>query len=58
MLDAWIWAREARDADGQRGGIKERVRWIEGYERVAEQAALLPETRLAYVTVDGPVSLS
>jgi len=50
VLDAWIWAREARDADGQRGGIKESVRWIEGYERVAEQAALLPETRLVYVT--------
>ncbi|KDB10589.1 hypothetical protein LIG30_0635 [Burkholderia sp. lig30] len=30
VLDAWIWAREARDADGQRGGIKESVRWIEG----------------------------
>ncbi|WP_175108563.1 IS4 family transposase, partial [Pararobbsia alpina] len=42
--------REPRDANGQRGGIKESVRWIEGYERVAEQAALLPQTRLVYVT--------
>lgn len=50
VIDAWMWAREPRDANGQRGGIKESVRWIEGYERVAEQAALLPQTRLVYVT--------
>jgi hypothetical protein len=50
VVDAWMWARELRDAKGQRGGIKESVRWIEGYERVAEQAATLPETRLVYVT--------
>ncbi|MBB1632663.1 IS4 family transposase [Cupriavidus sp. UME77] len=50
VIDAWMWAREPRDANGQRGGIKESIRWIEGYERVAEQAALLPQTRLVYVT--------
>ena len=50
LLDAWMWARETRDANGQRAGIKESVRWIEGYERVAEQAELLPQTRLVYVT--------
>ena len=50
VMDAWMWARELRDANGQRGGIKESLRWIEGYERVAEQAATLPETRLVYVT--------
>ena len=50
VIDAWLWAREPRDANGQRGGIKESVRWIEGYERFAEQAALLPQTRLVYVT--------
>jgi hypothetical protein len=50
VIDAWMWAREPRDANGQRGGIRESVRWIEGYERVAEQAALLPQTRLVYVT--------
>ncbi|MCY0385786.1 IS4 family transposase [Robbsia sp. Bb-Pol-6] len=50
VLDAWMWAREARDAEGHRGGIKESIRWIEGYERIAEQAALLPYTRLVYVT--------
>jgi hypothetical protein len=49
VVDAWMWAREPQDANGQRGGIKESVRWIESYERVAEQAATLPDRRLAYV---------
>lgn len=49
VIDAWMWAREPKDANGQRRGIKESVRWIEGYERVAEQAATLPQTRLVYV---------
>lgn len=49
VLDAWMWARECRDAHGERGGIKESLRWIEGYERVAERAATLPQTRLVYV---------
>jgi Transposase Tn5 dimerisation domain/Transposase DNA-binding len=50
VIDAWMWAREPRDENGERGGFKESLRWIEGYERVAEQAALLPGTRLVYVT--------
>lgn len=49
VVDAWMWAREPQDANGQRSGIKESVRWIESYERVAEQAATLPDTRLVYV---------
>jgi hypothetical protein len=49
VLDAWMWARELRDAEGSRGGILESSRWIDGYERVAEQAADLPDTRLVYV---------
>ncbi|MBB5441803.1 MULTISPECIES: IS4 family transposase [unclassified Paraburkholderia] len=49
VIDAWMWAREPLDANGERGGIKESVRWIESYERVAEQAATLPATRLVYV---------
>lgn len=49
VVDAWMWTREARDANGQRGGLKESVRWTESYERVAEQAATMPETRLVYV---------
>ena len=33
----------------KRGGLTESRRWIEGYERVAEWAAELPDTRLVYV---------
>ena len=49
VLDAWMWAREPRDGDGHRPGIKESTRWIEGYERVAERARELPQTRQVYV---------
>lgn len=49
LLDAWMWAREPKAEDGSRGGIIESMRWIEGYERVAECAAQLPDTRLVYV---------
>jgi hypothetical protein len=49
VLDAWMWAREPKAEDGSRGGITESVRWIEGYERVAEHAADLPTTRLVYM---------
>ena len=49
VLDAWMWAREPKDADGCRGGIVESSRWLDGYERVAEQALGLPDTRLVYV---------
>ena len=38
-----------RDADGVRHGQKESARWIGGYERVAEMAANMPDTRLVYV---------
>lgn len=48
-LDAWMWAREPKGADGTRPGLKESVRWTEGYERVAELAGELPRTRLVYV---------
>jgi len=49
VLDAWMWAREPKDADGRRPGIKESLRWVEGYERLAEMAPQLPETRLVYL---------
>lgn len=48
IIDAWIWAREFKDADGNRPGILESTRWIEGYERVAEAAATMPGTRFVY----------
>lgn len=50
VLDAWMWAREPKGKDGRRPpAVKESTRWIEGYERVAEQAQALPEVRLVYV---------
>lgn len=49
ILDCWMWAREKKDASGLRGGPKESLRWIEGYDRLAELAPQLPNTRLVYV---------
>ena len=49
VLDAWIWAREQRNADGVRPGQLESTRWTEGYERIAEIAAAMPGTRLDYM---------
>ena len=49
LLDAWMWARKPKDANGQRGDINESVRWIESYERLAERAAELGQTRLVQV---------
>ena len=49
VLDAWMWAREPKGSNGQRPGIKESLRWVEGYERVAERAKELPEVRQVYV---------
>jgi hypothetical protein len=49
VCDAWMWAREARNAAGVRTGQKESARWTEGYERVAEMAARVPSSRLVYV---------
>jgi len=49
VTDAWMWARQAKAADGKRPGPRESLRWVEGYEGVAKIAATLPETRLVYV---------
>lgn len=49
VLDAWMWAREPKDAEGKRSGLLESTRWTEGYSRIAELAARLPATRLVYV---------
>lgn len=49
VLDAWMWSREKKDAQGHRAGPKESLRWIEGYERLSELAPELPQTRLVYV---------
>lgn len=50
LLDSWMWAREFKDKNGMRPGINESVRWVEGYERVAELAMELPQTRLVYMS--------
>jgi len=49
VLDAWMWARELKDEQGNREGVRESLRWTEGYQRVAEYAQELPATRLVYV---------
>ena len=49
ILDVWMWAREQKDSNGHRAGPKESLRWIEGYERLAELAPKLPATRLVSV---------
>jgi len=41
VLDAWMWAREFKGKDGKRPGMTESLRWIEGYERLAELAPQL-----------------
>ena len=38
LLDAWMWARKPKNANGQRRDINESLRWIESYERLAERA--------------------
>lgn len=49
LLDSWHWAREARDSDRKRpAAASESERWIEGYERIAETAAELADTRCVY----------
>lgn len=45
VTNAWTWAREFRKGDAPRGGMQESTRWVESYERIAEQARALPETR-------------
>lgn len=46
VVDAWMWARADKDSPE---AVAEGVRWREGYERVAELAARVPQTRLVYV---------
>jgi len=49
VLDAWMWAREPKGSDGQRDGVRESVRWLEGYERVADLAQEMAQVRHVYV---------
>ena len=50
VTDAWMWSRQFKDAHtGKRPGIKESTRWVEGYQRIAEMAPEVPNTRLVYL---------
>ena len=50
ISDTWQWARGLSKKEDQKSpAIKESLRWIEGYERVAEMALRCPEQRLVYV---------
>jgi hypothetical protein len=49
ITDAWMWSREAKAADGTRPGARESLRWTKGYERIADMAHTLPDTRLIYI---------
>jgi hypothetical protein len=49
VMDLWMWARLPKGADGIRPGPSESQRWIEGFERVAEMAETMPQTRLVYL---------
>jgi hypothetical protein len=49
ILNSWNWTREFKDERGERGGIRESVRWLESYERLAQHARELPQTRLVCV---------
>ena len=45
VTDSWMWARKPKGE----AEFKESIRWIEGYERVAEMAERVPDTRLVYI---------
>ena len=45
VVDAWMWVRKPKDQPD----VKESVRWVEGYEIVADRAKTAADTRLAYV---------
>jgi hypothetical protein len=53
VFDAWNWARDPQEFGTDRGQRsieeKESIRWLEGYQRVCEAQAELPETKLVYV---------
>lgn len=49
VIDVCLWAREKKGSEADLTAPLESQRWVEGYERVAEQAASLPDTRLVYV---------
>lgn len=53
VLDAWMWTRDAATYGQNKRHwpieAKESMRWLEGYQRIAELAAELGGTRLVYL---------
>jgi hypothetical protein len=58
VLDAWMWGREHKDKDGNQPGVKESLRWLEGFERLAEMAPQLAQTVLLPDGAKGQVQAS
>jgi hypothetical protein len=51
LTDSWMWSRGlSKEADLANPPNKESLRWIKGYERVAEMAGRCPDQRLVYVS--------
>lgn len=51
LTDSWMWARGlSKEADLANPTDKESLRWIKGYERVAEMAGRCPDQRLIYMS--------
>ena len=45
VLDAWMWVRKPKNEPD----VKERGRWVESYEILADLAETIPDTRWVYV---------
>lgn len=53
VIDAWSWSREPGSLGEEKGRRliedKESLRWLEGYRRVCDRQAELPDTQCVYV---------
>jgi hypothetical protein len=50
LVNSWNWAREFKpEGAGVRPGMRESVRWPEGYDHLVGLAKGLPDTRLVFV---------
>jgi hypothetical protein len=50
LVNSWNWARQFKpEGGGERGGVIESERWLEGYDRLVDLAEQLPSTKLVYV---------
>jgi len=50
LIDSWNWSRQFRGNGGKRpADVIESRRWVDGYDRIAESAAAMPNTRCVSV---------